>query len=504
LIKPIDWARLSGILREYGGQSPGRVLIVDDEPVNREVLRRMVAKAGWSVAEAANGRSALTLVAEAPPDLILLDLMMPEMDGFEFVRLLAKTAVGRSIPIVVVSAKQLTEDDRRQLSGSVQRVLQKGAFTREELLQELRTLVSSARSRREQRSARPVGQDGASVEVAQLQSLREQVAQLQAERDALLVERRTDEKQQEGAARLGQLEEELELARFQIREQQQSVEMMRAECEDTQAQLAAMQGLQQEAEELREDLRRVRGERDGTLSRPRKAASAASTKTGSKPVRAKRAALARESQPGGEPPRTSGGKGEGPRSSPRSDKPDCWYLGYKDAQGKPCTMTGSTEEVRQWLAMGLLENAERVRASQEKTGPFQTLDSYEEFRDLLQDATKPSRTRSTNGSPGHGPARVKTPVVPPLVRPSSPDESWDPPPVPTGSELLPPAQSGRRVHSTPTPPPVEEEPARTEPADLQETAPAARSALYEALKWVVLVALAVGTGLLGLLIFRNL
>src|SRR5262249_21441781 len=127
LVKPIDWGRLSALLKQHRGDKPrGRVLIVDDEAVNREVLRRMVDRAGWSVAEASNGREALAAVAENCPDLILLDLMMPEVDGFEFVRLLRKTQAGRAIPVVVVTAKELTDEDRRQLSGGVQRVLQKG------------------------------------------------------------------------------------------------------------------------------------------------------------------------------------------------------------------------------------------------------------------------------------------------------------------------------------------------------------------------------------------
>jgi CheY-like chemotaxis protein len=80
-------------------------------------------------------------VAENQPELIVLDLMMPEMDGFAFLEALRQHDAWRSIPVVVVTAKELTPEDRQRLNGCVERLLQKGAYSQEELLHELHNLV---------------------------------------------------------------------------------------------------------------------------------------------------------------------------------------------------------------------------------------------------------------------------------------------------------------------------------------------------------------------------
>jgi CheY-like chemotaxis protein len=105
------------------------------------MMRRILEKEGWQVAEAVNGRSGLEAVAAHRPGLILLDLMMPEMDGFTFVVELRKNPAWRSIPVVVVTAKDLSSEERLQLSGYVEKVIQKGAYNREDLLVEISTLV---------------------------------------------------------------------------------------------------------------------------------------------------------------------------------------------------------------------------------------------------------------------------------------------------------------------------------------------------------------------------
>jgi CheY-like chemotaxis protein len=109
----------------------------------REMLRRMLEKAGWVVTEAANGREALARLAENRPHLVLLDLLMPEMDGFTFVEALRHQDAWRSIPVVVITAKDLTPDDRQRLNGYVEQILQKGAYSQEELLHEVRHLVAA-------------------------------------------------------------------------------------------------------------------------------------------------------------------------------------------------------------------------------------------------------------------------------------------------------------------------------------------------------------------------
>ena len=97
--------------------------------------------------EAENGRVALRARARRVPDLILLDLMMPEMDGFEFIAELRKSESWRKIPVVVLTAKDITDEDQRRLNGHVRGVLHKGSFSREELSLELRRALESGRRR---------------------------------------------------------------------------------------------------------------------------------------------------------------------------------------------------------------------------------------------------------------------------------------------------------------------------------------------------------------------
>jgi CheY-like chemotaxis protein len=103
------------------------------------------------VDEAADGRAGLAQVAARRPALILLDLMMPEMDGFVFVDELRRNADWRELPVVVVTAKELTDEERQRLNGHVERVIQKGRQSRQDLLAEIRDLV--AQVRRQQRPA---------------------------------------------------------------------------------------------------------------------------------------------------------------------------------------------------------------------------------------------------------------------------------------------------------------------------------------------------------------
>jgi CheY-like chemotaxis protein len=95
------------------------------------------------VTEAENGRVALERVAAVRPELILLDLLMPVMDGFAFIRELHKTEALRRVPIVVLTAKELGKEDRLQLSGAAGKILQKGAYNRDGVLREIRELVAS-------------------------------------------------------------------------------------------------------------------------------------------------------------------------------------------------------------------------------------------------------------------------------------------------------------------------------------------------------------------------
>jgi Amt family ammonium transporter len=140
LAKPIESDVLVNVMKKFH-KHQGQVLVVDDDAVTRDMLRRTLQGEGWTVAEAANGREALARVMEAAPALILLDLMMPEMDGFQFVDELRARDQWRSIPVVVMTAKDLTQADRDQLNGHVERIAQKGLYSRERLLREVYDLV---------------------------------------------------------------------------------------------------------------------------------------------------------------------------------------------------------------------------------------------------------------------------------------------------------------------------------------------------------------------------
>ena len=150
LVKPIDRERLLAVLNSCTGRV-GRALIVDDDPEIRASLRDILGRHGWSVGEAENGRIALRLLEDMGPDVIVLDLMMPEMDGFEFLAELRARADGREIPVLVLTAKDLTEDDRLRLNGGVERIIVKRGDAADDLLRELGRAVTASIARRRPR-----------------------------------------------------------------------------------------------------------------------------------------------------------------------------------------------------------------------------------------------------------------------------------------------------------------------------------------------------------------
>ncbi|NMF57634.1 response regulator [Pseudanabaena yagii] len=139
LFKPIDRDRLVSTIEKYrhGSDSPLSVLIAEDNINVQSMLRRMLEKENCIVWEAQDGYEALNLLSDHVPDLILLDLMMPNIDGFEFIHLLRLRQDIQSIPIIIITAKDLTDDDYVRLSGSVQKILQKTNFSYIQLLEEI-------------------------------------------------------------------------------------------------------------------------------------------------------------------------------------------------------------------------------------------------------------------------------------------------------------------------------------------------------------------------------
>jgi signal transduction histidine kinase/CheY-like chemotaxis protein len=148
LTKPVERSQLVQLLDRYApGDAERHALVVDDQADNREVLRGALERESWRVSEAENGRVALDRVTEHAPSLILLDLMMPVMDGFEFVMEMRKAENLRTIPIVVVTAKDITEEDRRRLNGGVVALIERGGLDRESLLAQLRDQLTANDSR---------------------------------------------------------------------------------------------------------------------------------------------------------------------------------------------------------------------------------------------------------------------------------------------------------------------------------------------------------------------
>jgi CheY-like chemotaxis protein len=144
-VKPLDKDRF---LRRLRGSCPGlfrvgrpvTVLVVDDERRVRKMLSDLLEGEGVTVIEAEGGREALGLLEHAHPDLVLLDLLMPETDGFQFVQAVRGDSRWQHLPILVVTAKDLTDEDRQRLNGHIQAVLSKDALTQEKLLERLRAL----------------------------------------------------------------------------------------------------------------------------------------------------------------------------------------------------------------------------------------------------------------------------------------------------------------------------------------------------------------------------
>jgi signal transduction histidine kinase/DNA-binding response OmpR family regulator len=142
LTKPIQRDRLLAVLEKYCPPSqPATVLVVEDDVETQEIIRRLLEHAGIQVMVADNGRVALERLAEGQPGLILLDLMMPEMDGFQFVDHVRQHEAWRAIPIVVVTAKDLTAEDRLRLNGYVTEIIRKDTRDQEELLAEVSKMV---------------------------------------------------------------------------------------------------------------------------------------------------------------------------------------------------------------------------------------------------------------------------------------------------------------------------------------------------------------------------
>ncbi|MEB3198881.1 MAG: response regulator [Candidatus Sericytochromatia bacterium] len=145
IVKPIASERLLETLRRTIKGVPGQahqVLIVDDEPDARALVRDLARSAGFDVREASDGQQAMAAIRERRPDLVVLDILMPEMDGFLVIETLASDADLRTIPVIVLTAMTLTPRDEERLSAGAQRILRKASLNADSLLLELRAVLA--------------------------------------------------------------------------------------------------------------------------------------------------------------------------------------------------------------------------------------------------------------------------------------------------------------------------------------------------------------------------
>jgi threonine synthase len=141
----MDETPQEGLLAALSRVAPDRfpcVAIVDDSPDARRLIRRILQSQGnFTIHEAESGKQALVLVEKEHPDLIILDLMMPEMDGFAVLDALKAKPETSEIPVIVSTAKELTPEEKNKLKGQIQALMQKGDFLSDEFLDEVRTLI---------------------------------------------------------------------------------------------------------------------------------------------------------------------------------------------------------------------------------------------------------------------------------------------------------------------------------------------------------------------------
>ncbi len=120
-----------------------KILIAEDERDIRDLIEFTLNYAGHEVIKANNGAEVVEMAPQVKPDLIILDLMMPELDGFDVLEALRKNQDTATIPVIVSTAKELTVDEKNRLGGKIQALLQKGNFLNDEFLDEVKSLIKS-------------------------------------------------------------------------------------------------------------------------------------------------------------------------------------------------------------------------------------------------------------------------------------------------------------------------------------------------------------------------
>jgi CheY-like chemotaxis protein len=126
-----------------GKKTPSSILIVDDDPQNIRLVKAMLKPFNMEVMVADGGKAGLELALKKKPDMIILDLMMPDVDGFEVVSKLREDPAASQIPILIYTAKNITSEDRERLQGNIQTIIQKGDFGKDRFLEMINNLQTS-------------------------------------------------------------------------------------------------------------------------------------------------------------------------------------------------------------------------------------------------------------------------------------------------------------------------------------------------------------------------
>ena len=151
LTKPIDRQQLLQMMVKFdlladgkrGKKTPSSILIVDDDPQNIRLVKAMLKPFNMEVIVADGGKAGLELALKKKPDMIILDLMMPDVDGFEVVSKLREDPAASQIPILIYTAKNITSEDRERLQGNIQSIIQKGDFGKDRFLEMINNLQTS-------------------------------------------------------------------------------------------------------------------------------------------------------------------------------------------------------------------------------------------------------------------------------------------------------------------------------------------------------------------------
>jgi CheY-like chemotaxis protein len=150
LTKPVQWPRLKAVLERYRSSAPpGLALVIEDDESTRTVLRESLQGEGWSVVEAPSKQDAIDQLSQSRPDLILVDLHMADLNGFTFIQALRRRADWKDVPVIALTARDLTPDECSRLEGLAQQIIHTEDDPQSELAVELRN-ITAARAREPQ------------------------------------------------------------------------------------------------------------------------------------------------------------------------------------------------------------------------------------------------------------------------------------------------------------------------------------------------------------------